>query len=121
MKKIIFILVPVVTFLFAFTTMQDKLTGQWVTTGNQVAYIDFTSDSIFKVIVNGNVENEGKYKLNKDVFSMYDNNCGMQVEGKYKLTFFTSDSLSFTLIADSCTNRSGEVNGGVIKRIKQPG
>jgi hypothetical protein len=49
---------------------------------------------------------------------MYDDNCGMQVAGKYKLNFYTEDSLSFSLIEDSCTERAGEVNGGVIKRIK---
>ncbi len=118
MKKIILITLPVILFLFAFTTMKDKLTGHWITVGSQPAYVDFMSDSTFRVMVNGNVENEGKYKLNDNVFSMYDNNCGMQIEGKYKLTFFTGDSLSFTLITDDCTQRSGEVNGGVIKRIK---
>jgi|SRR5450432_2258984 hypothetical protein len=119
MKRVYPLLLPVILFLFSFSqVMDDKLTGHWVTIGNQSADIDFTADGHFKVMVNGNIENEGKYTLSKDVFSMYDNNCGMQVEGKYKLTFFTSDSLSFTLIADSCINRNSEVNGGVIKRIK---
>ena len=119
MKKICLLLLPAILLLFAFSRMlDDKLTGHWVTTGNQAADVDFSADGHFKVIVNGNIENEGKYTLTKDVFSMYDNNCGMQIEGRYKLTFFTSDSLSFTLIADSCINRSSEVNGGIIKRIK---
>ena len=118
MKKIIFLLLPALFLLMAFTLTNDKLTGHWVTVSPNPANVDFTSDGNFKVSVNGNTGNEGKYKLNNDVFSLFDENCGMKVEGKYKLTFFTPDSVSFTIISDSCAERAKDVNGGVIKRVK---
>ncbi|MBS1934784.1 MAG: hypothetical protein JST96_12360, partial [Bacteroidetes bacterium] len=70
------------------------------------------------VLVDGHVENEGKYELNGDVFTMYDKGCGMNVPGKYKLTFYTPDSVSFSVLQDSCKERIGEVNGGVITRLQ---
>ena len=49
---------------------------------------------------------------------MYDNNCGMNICGKYKITFYNKDSASFAVIEDSCRDRAEEVNRGTIKRLK---
>lgn len=116
-KTILLLLLPCILMLCAFYSSNNPLVGHWVTTGNDKADVYFTPDS-FRVNVNGAIENQGKYKLNKDVFSMYDNNCGMKVEGRYKLTFFSRDSVSFSMISDSCSDRSKEVNGGTIMRVK---
>jgi hypothetical protein len=115
--------IPVVVIMvsaFAFISMQDKLVGHWMTKGqnNSKVFLDFSEDHSFKVTVDGHIENEGKYELKEDVFTMYDKGCGMNVPGKYKLTFYTSDSVSFSVLQDSCKDRVGEVNGGIITRVK---
>lgn len=108
-----------VCILSASTLSDHNLVGHWVsyTPDNSKVLIDFNNDGTFKVTVDGQAENDGKYKLNEDTFFMYDNNCGIEKEGKYKLTFYGEDSASFSLIEDACTDRSGEVNGGTIKRL----
>jgi hypothetical protein len=108
-----------VFILSAFTLSDHNLVGHWVTytPDNSKVLVDFNNDGTFKVTVDGQTENEGKYKLNQDTFFMYDNNCGMETEGKYKLTFYGEDSLSFSLIEDPCADRSENVNGGTIKRL----
>ena len=63
--------------------------------------------------------NEGNFKFYKDTFNTYDNNCRINVCGKYKITFFTHDSASFILIADSSKDWANEVNGGSMKKIKK--
>jgi len=121
MKKILIrsLFLPVFLF-FSFITADHNIVGHWITytPDNSPVYVDFNSDGTFKVTVDGQIENQGNYRLSNDTFSMYDNNCGIQLAGKYKLNFYTEDSLSFSLIEDSCTERVGEVNGGVIKRIQ---
>ncbi len=105
---------------FAFVNTEHQLTGHWMTKGqnNSKVYLDFNSDKTFKVTVDGRTENEGNYEFAKDIFTMYDKSCGINVPGKYKLTFYTPDSASFSLLQDSCKDRAGEVNGGIITRIK---
>lgn len=96
------------------------LTGTWISKGpdhSQVT-LTFKKNGDFKVMVNGDVENEGTYTFRSDTFSMYDRNCGMNYAGRYKITFYNQDSASFSLISDSCTSRASEVDGGIIKRVK---
>ena len=107
--------------LCAFSFFDHTIIGHWVSNdgapGSKIL-VDFNEDSTFKVTVNNEVENEGRYKFYNDTFCMYDNKCGMQTAGIYKVNFFTADSLSFRLISDSCTNRISEMNGGVISRLR---
>jgi len=108
--------------LCSFRTFDHSLVGHWIShdgaPGSKIL-VDFNSDGTFKVTVNGETENEGNYKFNNDTFYMYDNNCGMQTAGKYKLNFYTEDSVSFNLIQDSCSERIQEVDGGVIVRLRE--
>jgi hypothetical protein len=123
MKKIItaFALCSMIV-LCSFKTFDHSLVGHWIShdgaPGSKIL-VDFNSDGTFKVTVDGQTENEGNYKFYNDTFSMYDSNCGMQTEGRYKVTFYNEDSLSFKLIEDSCTNRIQEVDGGVIVRLRE--
>jgi hypothetical protein len=119
MKKTNLFLLSFIVILFAFVSFDHNLVGHWVSygAGNSKAFLDFNKDGTFKVTANGQTENEGKYKFYNDTFSMYDNNCGMNVCGKYKITFYNKDSASFAVIEDSCKDRAEEVNGGIIKRV----
>ena len=119
MKKISILLMPVIV-LMAFTLFPHDLIGTWSSQGpgNSKVVLDFGADGKFKVTVDGALENQGIYSFKQDTFVMFDTNCGMNTPGKYKITFFTPDSAAFTLITDSCRDRSGEVDGGRMKRIK---
>jgi hypothetical protein len=108
-----------IVLLSAFGYIADRLTGHWVAGIEQdSANVDFSADGSFKVTSNGQTANEGKYKLVKDTFFMTDNNCGPQAEGKYLLRFLTPDSVSFKLITDPCADRSSQVDGVTITRLK---
>jgi len=118
MKKTILLFAPVIA-LTAFTLFPHNLVGTW-TSGNVNSKIilAFHADGKFIVTVNGALENQGAYSFKQDTFTMYDANCGKDIQGKYKITFFTADSAAFTLISDPCKDRAGEIDGGRIKRIK---
>ena len=63
--------------------------------------------------------NEGRYKVENDVFYMFDGNCGMQIAGKYKIEFLFGRLGSIHCFdRDSCVDRAKEVIGGVLTRIK---
>jgi hypothetical protein len=119
MKKTILILLMIVSS--AFIKFPHEIIGHWISNGpnNSKVNLDFNKDGTFKVMVDGDLENEGKYKFGNDTFFMYDNNCGMNVSGIYKIIFYSEDSASFSLINDSCAERAGEVNGGIITRVKE--
>ena len=119
MKKIS-VLFTLVIALTAFTLFPHNLVGTWSSQGpgSSKVILDFRADGKFKVTADGALENQGIYSFKQDTFIMYDANCGMNTPGKYKITFFTPDSAKFTLITDSCKDRSGEIDGGTMKRIK---
>jgi hypothetical protein len=97
---------------------EPTIYGHWVSAGPNGAsvFLDFNTDGSFKVFTNAGVENEGRFRVVGDTFFMYDHNCGMQVPGRYLLTFYGEDSVVFTLANDPCKERAGEVNGGRMKR-----
>ena len=112
----------VIMVLCAFKTTDHSLVGHWIShdgVPDAKILVDFNNDGTFKVTVNDETENEGNYKFDNDTFYMYDNHCGMQTAGKYKVTFYTEDSVSFKLIQDSCSERIQEVDGGVIVRLRE--
>jgi hypothetical protein len=121
MKQLVTLSLSAVILLCSFKTFDHSIVGHWVSQdgapGSKIL-VDFNNDGTFKVTVNDETENAGSYKFNNDTFYMYDNNCGIQTAGKYKLIFYTEDSLSFKLIQDSCSERIQEVDGGTIVRLK---
>ena len=106
--------------LVAFTPLLHNLTGTWVSIGpnHSKVLLEFKPDGNFKVTVDSALENQGRFTFKNDTFRMYDQNCGTTVEGKYKIDFYTPDSAGFRLINDPCKDRSGEIDGGRIKRVK---
>ena len=118
MKRNLLFAAPV-ALLLSFATFPHTLVGTWISKGpnNSNVVLNFGPGGDFKVTVGNEIENQGRYVFKSDTFSMYDNNCGTSVEGKYKITFYTADSASFALINDPCKSRAEEVNGGHIKRV----
>jgi hypothetical protein len=97
------------------------ITGRWIAAGpnNTKLFIDFDKDSSFRVYTRTSTENSGSYHTSSDTIYMYDKNCGMQVPGKYLLHFYGADSVSFSLLQDSCGERAQEVNGARMKRDRR--
>jgi hypothetical protein len=100
--------------------LSPSIVGHWLAAGpdNAKVWVDFNSDGSFKVYTETATENSGRYEMNKDTISLYDNNCGMSVAGLYLLKFYGQDSMSFLLVNDPCKDRSEEVNGGRMKRLR---
>jgi len=97
-----------------------SLVGHWLAGGpdNGKVWVDFSADGAFKVYTATSTENEGRYVLNADTISLYDKNCGMSVAGRYLLKFYGEDSVSFSVVNDPCKDRSDEVNGGRMRRMR---
>ena len=97
-----------------------SIVGHWLASGpdNGPVWVDFNSDGGFKVYSASSTENQGRYVMDRDTISLYDNHCGMNVAGRYLLKFYGEDSVSFSVVDDPCKDRSGEVNGGRLKRIR---
>jgi hypothetical protein len=114
--------------LFAFVSvlalpvplLSPSIVGHWLAGGpdNGKVWVDFSADGGFKVYTASSTENQGKYVLDADTISLYDNNCGMSTAGRYLLKFYGEDSVSFSVVNDPCKDRSGEVNGGRLKRMR---
>ena len=100
--------------------LSPSIVGHWLAGGpdNGKVWVDFTADGAFKVYTATSTENEGRYVLNADTISLYDKNCGMSVAGRYLLKFYGEDSVSFSVLNDPCKDRSDEVNGGRMRRIR---
>ena len=119
MKKINLYLLSTSFLLFAFLPFNHSMVGHWVSYGpdQSKVFIDFNKDGTFKVTAGSQTENEGRYEFKNDTFSMYDKNCGLNICGKYKITFHNNDSASFAVIEDPCRERADEVNKGIINRL----
>jgi hypothetical protein len=76
--------------------------------------VNFKADSTYDVgLTNGNIGEQGKYYLKNSLFFIRNlkDVCGKMYWGKYKLTFYGSDSVHFSLVEDSCTERRMDLVG----------
>jgi len=98
---------------------KHNLAGEWSSNGknNTRTILQFTKNGHFTIIAaGGHIENKGLYILKNDSFYIRDSNCGMKVTGLYALHFFTEDAVQFNVVTDKCSDRSSEINGGIIVR-----
>jgi hypothetical protein len=112
-------MIKIILFIALLATMPvHPITGRWIAAGpnNTKLFSEFNKDGTFKVYSRTATENSGSYHTSIDTIFMYDKNCGMQVAGKYLLHFYGTDSVSFSLLQDSCGERAQEVNGARMKR-----
>ena len=123
MKRFYVCSAPLLCIILIAAGFPHILVGTWVSagTGNAKVLLEFKSTGAFRVTVDSNVENEGRYEFKNDTFTMYDKNCGPTVPGKYRINFITADSAVFLLINDPCKDRAAEVSGGRISRINSRG
>jgi len=106
-----------VSILAVFNPPKHNIVGHWkifVPPGMNVSeYVDLRKDGSYNVYVNDKIEERGFYSVKNSVFSIRNVKpvCGDGYWGKYKLDFYGSDSVHFTLIEDSCSNRRMDIVG----------
>ena len=117
--KILFL---AIAFGFAFTP-KDKLTGRWETMPSEkgnITGVVFKADNTLEGYVNKKPFVSGTYQFNPadSIISFVDNGCDGK-RGIYKVMFFSnSDSLSFKLVSDSCSERSAGMQRLIMGRVK---
>ena len=77
-------------------------------------YVHFKEDNTYTVALpDGQIGERGNYLLKDSVFSIKNMKdvCGKAYWGKYKLTFYGSDSIHFALIEDTCSVRRMDLVG----------
>ena len=117
--KILFLVVTIITAVIA----DDKLAGRWQTAPSEkgnVTGVVFKEGNVLEGYVNKKPFVSGTYSFNPgdSILSFVDNGCnGMR--GIYKVMFYSnSDSLRFSVISDSCTERKNGMQQLVMGRVK---
>lgn len=116
--KISLLTLSAVAIMFAFIPPKHGLTGRWSIlnldgTPSQ-EYIDFKNDNTYDITLpDGRIGEKGYYKLNHSVFSIRNAKdvCGKDYWGSYSLTFHGKDSVHFSLVEDTCTERRMDIVG----------
>jgi hypothetical protein len=96
-----------------------KIVGKWESSspdGKTILHGIFRPNLIFSGDVNGKVFVYGKFTASGDTLTMLDNSCGGS-PGVYTVSFYAKDSVRFTLVSDTCTDRRGGTDGLAMKRM----
>ncbi|HSZ34872.1 MAG TPA: hypothetical protein VK772_16260, partial [Puia sp.] len=116
--KSCFLVLFVCVTVVAFTSPKYSLVGKWtIYDGNGTSvgeYVDLKADNSYTVTLpDGSIGERGTYLFKDPVFSIKNikDVCGKDYWGKYNLTFVGADSIHFTLIEDSCSERRMDIVG----------
>jgi hypothetical protein len=108
----------ILAILFAYIPPKYSLIGQWAILNPDGSpsgeFVDFKQDNTYTVALpDGQIGERGIYSLKDSVFSIKNikDVCGKDYWGQYKLTFYGNDSVHFTLIKDTCTERRADLVG----------
>ncbi len=108
-------------FLIAFNPPSHNIIGRWIAYGSDgyETFANFNKDGSFNHTTNkGEIIQKGNYKTNSDTIYISDSGCNINYWGKYHLNFYGEDSISFSVITDTCIGREQYADGGTLKRIK---
>ena len=104
--------------IFAFNPQKPSLVGKWsILNPNgspSTEIVDFKKDNTYTVsLPDGQIGESGNYLLKDSIFSIKNikDVCGKDYWGKYKLNFWGADSLHFTVIEDTCSERKMDMVG----------
>ena len=104
--------------IFAFIPQKPSLVGKWsILNPNgspSTEIVDFKKDNTYTVsLPDGQIGESGNYLLKDSIFSIKNikDVCGKDYWGKYKLNFWGADSLHFTVIEDTCSERKMDMVG----------
>ena len=104
--------------ILAFVGPKYSLTGKWSILNPDGTpsgeYVSFNADNTYTVsLPDGQIGERGNYILKDSFFSIKNMKdvCGKDYWGKYNLTFHGNDSVHFTLIDDTCSERRMDMVG----------
>ena len=112
-----------ITTLIALVSAID-LTGRWespLSVKGNVTGVVFKTDNTFEGYVNKKPFVSGTYTFSAEdsMLTMQDGGCA-GITATYKVNFFSnSDSMRFTAISDSCTQRKEGMQRLVMGRVKR--
>ena len=120
----IFLVCFFLSIAFAFILPKHSIVGHWSSNNpdGSKMYVDFKSDGTFDTHYEGKLNHYGNYTFKDPLFSINDKEdegCGAGYWGKYNLTFVGQYSVTFTVVEDTCSGRSGQVNGSGLRREKK--
>ena len=101
----------------AFIPPKHNIVGRWKIfvpeNMNVKEYVELKKDGTYNVYVDDQIGERGSYKLKGSVFSIKNAKpvCGDNYWGKYKIDFYGTDSIHFTLVEDTCSNRRMDIVG----------
>lgn len=110
-----------ITAIFGFASSID-ITGRWETQPSEkgnITGIVFKSNNTFEGYVNKKPFASGTYTFNAadTLLTIQEGSCG-GVAATYKVNFFSNaDSIRFTVVEDSCTQRKQGVQRMVLGRV----
>lgn len=117
------ILMTVAFFATSIFNPNDTLTGRWQTKPSEkgnVTSVLFKEGKTMEGYINKKPFVSGEYFFSQadSMLSFIDNGCGQSM-ALYKVNFFSnSDSLRFTSIYDTCTERKNGMHRLVMGRVK---
>ncbi len=105
--------------MFSFISSKHQLAGKWTVynaDGTSIGeYVELKSDGTYNVYLpGGQIGETGYYKMKHHIFSIKnakDYVCGKDYWGEYRLEFHGEDSIHFTLVEDTCSNRVMDIVG----------
>ena len=122
MKKIMVFACAFCMFcIFSCNSSKKDLVGKWEAhyASGTMMTVDFKQDGTFEAsIPSEHFTVGGQYKLDNDVASFSDTSCGKDYWGKYKLTFFSNDSIYSAVMEDSCSGRKSSADKATLVRAK---
>ncbi|HVU94053.1 MAG TPA: hypothetical protein VHE34_02475 [Puia sp.] len=122
MRKNSFLAAICIFLLFSFVGARRSLVGHWKVaygnkhTGEMVCH----SNGHFEATFKGETwKVGGEYKSDGATVSISDSSCGFGYWAKYRTNWFSDDSVSFSVIEDSCSGRKSDGDGAVLVRMKK--
>ncbi|HVS95753.1 MAG TPA: hypothetical protein VHE54_04675 [Puia sp.] len=122
MKKNLLVLPLFAAIGLGLTLAGHSLIGHWnVAYGNgPKGHMVFRNNGTFEATFDGQQwKVGGQYKVVGNTAAFADSSCGLGYWGKYKMTWLSDDSVSATVVEDTCSGRRGNADGAVIVRAKR--
>lgn len=99
---------------------EDSLVGRWRQqfADGRTALAVFRADGSLDFFVNGKVFGNGRYYVRQDTFALAYASCNVNYYGTYTLRFFVRDSVRFTVVRDTCSERRAGMDGVTLGRVQ---
>lgn len=121
MKKLLPVLALVAVVGMAFTFAGKSIVGTWNAMYGMGApgKVTFRSNGTYEAEYTGQGwKVGGKYKQDGNTATITDSICGFGYWAKYTSKWASDDSVTFTVVTDTCSGRKASANGMVLVRQK---